>query len=114
LPFLCHWTRAVRVTDRGPYAEIARYCATNRQPVSDVFATLSYFDAVSFAARGQVPALFSVALMDRVCPPSTVYAAYNHYGGSKQIVVWQFNDHEGGGGHQTRYQLEYLQTQTKE
>ena len=35
------------------------------------------FDGVDFAKRASVPALFSVALMDQVCPPSTVYAAYH-------------------------------------
>ena len=108
LPFMCHWSRAVRVSDRGPYAEIARYCASHRLPVDQMFATLRYFDAVTFAARCRVPALFSVALMDRVCPPSTVYAAYNHYGGQKRMVVWEFNDHEGGGSYQTRQQLAFL------
>jgi cephalosporin-C deacetylase len=35
--------------------------------------------------------------MDQVCPPSTVFAAYNHYAGShKEIKVWPFNQHEGG------------------
>ncbi|WP_213453484.1 acetylxylan esterase [Rhizomonospora bruguierae] len=108
LPFLCHWSRAVRISDRGPYTEVARWCADHRQPVAEVFATLGYFDGMSFAARCQSPALFSVALMDRVCPPSTVYAAYNHYAGPKDIVVWEFNDHDGGGIHQVRHQLAYL------
>jgi len=108
LPFLCHWSRAVRVSDRGPYAEVARYCASHRLPVATVFDTLRYFDGMAFAARCQTPALFSVALMDRVCPPSTVYAAYNHYGGDKRMVVWEFNDHEGGGSHQTSHQLAFL------
>ncbi|WP_257955964.1 acetylxylan esterase [Nocardioides sp. B-3] len=49
------------------------------------------------AARADVPALFSVALMDDVCPPSTVYAAYNHYAGPKEIEVYTYNEHEGGG-----------------
>ena len=44
------------------------------------------------------PALFSVGLMDVICPPSTVYAAYNHYGGPKEIREYPFNDHEGGQG----------------
>jgi len=110
IPFLSHWRRAVRVSDRGPYAEVARYCATHRQAVDEVFATLRYFDAMAFAARCRAPALFSVALMDRVCPPSTVYAAYNHYVGDKRMVVWEFNDHEGGGNHQVRHQMTFLRT----
>ncbi|GAB3524714.1 acetylxylan esterase [Phytohabitans suffuscus] len=108
LPFLCHWSRAVRISDRGPYTEVARWCASHRRPAAEVFATLAYFDGMSFAARCAAPALFSVALMDRVCPPSTVYAAYHHYAGPKEMVVWEFNDHEGGGPHQVRRQLDFL------
>jgi cephalosporin-C deacetylase len=52
------------------------------------------------------PALFSVALMDQTCPPSTVYAAYNAYAGPKQMLVYPFNDHEGG---QAFHQVEQLQ-----
>ena len=53
-------------------------------------------------------ALISVALMDNTCPPSTVYAAYNAYGGDKRIVSYTFNDHEGGGVFQERDQLAFL------
>ena len=58
--------------------------------------TLPYFDGVNFAARAKAPALFSVGLMDEVCPPSTVFAAYNHYAGPKEIEVYPFNGHEQG------------------
>jgi cephalosporin-C deacetylase len=34
--------------------------------------------------------------MDQVTPPSTVFAAYNHYAGPKSIEVYPFNGHEGG------------------
>ena len=34
--------------------------------------------------------------MDMTCPPSTVYAAFNHYGGPREIREYAFNDHEGG------------------
>jgi cephalosporin-C deacetylase len=29
-----------------------------------------------------------------------VYAAYNYYAGPKQMRVWEYNNHEGGGTHQ--------------
>ena len=48
-------------------------------------------------ARATAPALFSVGLMDTVCPPSSVYAAYHAYAGPKSIESYTFNDHEGGG-----------------
>lgn len=48
------------------------------------------------ASRARSPALFSTALMDETCPPSTIIAAYNYYAGPKQIKVWPYNNHEGG------------------
>ena len=100
VPFLCHFRRAVEITDNAPYPEVAHYCKIHRDKIETVFNTLSYFDGVNFAVRAKAPALFSVALMDTTCPASTIFAAYNHYAGLKQIKVWQFNDHEGGETYQ--------------
>lgn len=108
VPFLCHYRRATEITDEFPYAELASYCRTHRDRTEQVFATLRYFDGVNFAARATAPALFSVALMDAVCPPSTVYAAYNHYAGEKDITVWPYNGHEGGAGFTTAVQTRHL------
>ncbi|MGW0811019.1 acetylxylan esterase [Nonomuraea sp. NPDC002799] len=108
VPFLTHFRRAVEITGRDPYQELVRFLATRRDSADQVFRTLSYFDGLNFAARGQVPALYSVALMDDVCPPSTVFAAFNHWQGPKDINVWPWNNHEGGSGFQTEEQLRYL------
>lgn len=108
VPFLCDFRRAVGFTDRDPYQELVRYLATHRGAQERVFTTLSYFDAVAFAARSAAPALFSVALLDPICPPSTVYAAYNHYAGPKRMVEYPFNEHEGGQAHQWLEQAAFL------
>jgi cephalosporin-C deacetylase len=114
VPFLCHIRRGVQITPNDPYAEVARYLSVHRGHVDAAFHTLSYMDAVNHARRAVAPARFSVALMDTVCPPSTVYTAYNHYGSraggtvDKTIDVWPFNDHEGGLGHQWARQLPWL------
>ncbi|WP_043620126.1 acetylxylan esterase [Nonomuraea candida] len=108
VPFLSHFRRAVEITGRDPYQELVRFLATRRDSAEQVFRTLAYFDGLNFAARGTVPALYSVALMDDVCPPSTVFAAYNHWQGPKEITVWPWNNHEGGGGYQSEEQVRYL------
>lgn len=115
VPFGCHFRRAVDLSDREPYTEITTYLSVHRSHVMAAFRTLSDLDGVSFARRATAPALFSVALMDPICPPSTVYAAYNHYGSlaggvAKAIEVYGFNEHEGGGGHQFARQLPWLAT----
>lgn len=108
VPFLCHVRRGVELSDTDPYGEVARYLAVHRDRVADVFRTLSYVDGVHHGARATAPALFSVGLLDTVCPPSTVYAAYHAYGGPKEIAVYPFNAHDGGGGHHWVRQAAWL------
>lgn len=109
VPFLCHYRRATEIIDTNPYAEISRYCTVHRDKIDTVFNTLSYFDGVNFATRARAQALFSAGLMDTICPPSTVFAAYNYYAGPKEIETWRYNNHEGGGIHQTIQQIRFLQ-----
>lgn len=97
VPFLCDIRRASRITDAMPYKELGRYLAVHRDAASGVFRTLSYFDGVSFARRITAPAFLSAALMDPTCPPSTVYGAFHELRGPKEIALWEYNGHEGGG-----------------
>ncbi len=108
VPYLCHYRRATQIVDSDPYGEIVRFCRSHRDQIDTVFQTLSYFDGVNFAARANATALFSTALMDNICPPSTVFAAYNYYAGEKQIKVYEFNLHDGGGIHQTTEKVKFL------
>lgn len=108
VPFLCHYRRATEIVDTFPYNEISQFCRRHRDKIETVFETLSYFDGVNFAARATAPTLFSVALMDETCPPSTVFAAYNHYTAAKDIRVWSYNEHEGGESFQTVEKLKFL------
>ena len=109
VPFLCCFERAVGLTDRDPYQEVVRYLAVHRGAEDRVFETLSYFDGANMARRADAAALFSVALLDPVCPPSTVYAAFNRYAGPKRIEVYPHNEHEGGEAHQWHKQARFLE-----
>lgn len=108
VPFLCDFRRASQVAMTNPYLEIVRYLAAHRDHEETAFATLAYFDGAVLARQASAPALFSVALMDETCPPSTVYAAYNAYAGVKEIVTYPYNDHEGGQAFHKVRQVEWL------
>lgn len=97
VPFLCDFPRATVITDASPFREIGDYLAHHRDRAAAVADTLSYFDGVNFAARATAPLTMTVGLMDPVCPPSTVYAAFNAYAGPKDLTTWAWNGHEGGG-----------------
>ena len=108
VPFLCDFPRAITLKDADPYGEIARYLRSHRDQVDAVHRTLSYFDVAILGRRAVAPALFSVGLMDEITPPSTVYAAYNHYGGPKEMAEFPFNEHEGGEGFHVLAQMRWL------
>jgi cephalosporin-C deacetylase len=108
VPFLCHYRRATQLIDNLPYGEITNYLKVHREYVDLVFKNLAYFDGMSFSARAKASALFSVGLMDTICPPSTVYAAFNHYAGPKQIKTYEYNNHEGGATFQTEAKLNFV------
>jgi cephalosporin-C deacetylase len=108
VPFLCDIRRASRITDAMPYKEIGRYLANRRDAVDRVFRTLAYFDGVSFARRITAPAFLSAALMDEICPPSTVFGAYHELAGPKTMRLWEYNGHEGGGAFDDEYALRSL------
>jgi cephalosporin-C deacetylase len=56
--------------------------------------------------------LFSVALMDAICPPSTVFTAFHAYGGgagvAKEIEDYTNNSHEGGVDYQIDRQASWF------
>ena len=108
VPFLCHYRRATEITDELPYKEIALFLHTHRNSETAVFNTLSFFDGINFASRAQANSLFSVGLMDTICPPSTVYAAFNHWAGQKDIRIYRYNNHEGGGEFQRVEKVRFL------
>lgn len=45
-----------------------------------------YIDAVNFATRCRADAILSAGFIDRTCPPTSVYAAYNALPGRKSMI----------------------------
>ncbi len=108
VPFLCDFPRAAWISVRPPYDELVHFLARRRERTERLFQTLAYLDAVNFARQATVPALFSVALMDPTCPPSTVFGAYNAWAGEKEIREYPYNQHEGGQAYQQLEQYDWL------
>jgi cephalosporin-C deacetylase len=81
---------------------------SHRHREEQVLTTLDYFDGVNLAARIKARSLFSVALMDTICPPSTVFAAYNYVDAAKDIKVYTYNHHEGGGHDHAMQKLKFV------
>jgi cephalosporin-C deacetylase len=107
VPFLCDIQRAIGLTGARPYLEIAEFLSRHSDLVPAALDTLRYVDCALLARRVRADCLFAVGLMDEVCPPSTVYAAYNEITSTKGIAVHRFGGHQLPPSHQERA-LEHL------
>jgi cephalosporin-C deacetylase len=107
IPFLCDIGRAVTLTGKMPYAEIAEFLAQHVDLVPVALDTLRYIDCALLARRITADCLLSVGLMDETCPPSTVFAAYNEITAPKDIAVSTFGVHAVPSAH-TERQLGHL------
>jgi len=59
-----------------------------------VWRTLSYFDNLNLADRIRCAVLMDVGLQDDICPPSSVFGAYNKITARKEIKVYPYHNHE--------------------
>lgn len=57
------------------------------KPDPKILQAARYFDCMNFATRAKAEAIVSVGFIDGVCPPSSVYAAYNNLPGKKSMVI---------------------------
>jgi len=72
--------------------------------------TLSYVDGAHLARRANMPALFSVALMDPTCRPRRSTPRTTRGPDRREIEEYPYNGHEGGTAFQVAAQLAWLPT----
>jgi len=107
VPFLCDIQRAITLAPDAPYNEVPDFLAHNVGLIPAALNTLRYVDCALLARRITAHCLLSVGLMDTICPPSTVFAAYNEITAGKDISVHPFTGHTVPTEHVER-QLRHL------
>jgi cephalosporin-C deacetylase len=107
VPFLCDIQRAITLAPQPPYTEVPEFLAHQVDLVPAALDTLRYVDCALLARRITARCLLSVGLMDVICPPSTVFAAYNEITAGKDIAVHPFTGHAVPAAHVER-QLRHL------
>jgi cephalosporin-C deacetylase len=97
-PFLCDYRRAWELDlEERPYDEITQYFR-RRDPMhlreEEVFTRLGYVDVQHLAPRVHAETMLTVSLSDRICPPSTQFAAYNKLACEKSYRLYPDFGHE--------------------
>jgi cephalosporin-C deacetylase len=94
VPFLCDIQHAITLAPAAPYTEVPAFLAQNTTLIPAALDTLRYVDCALLARRITARSLLSTGLMDTICPPSTVFAAYNELTAPKDITVHPYTGHE--------------------
>ncbi len=69
------------------------YFRTYGAPDEKELTTLRYYDTVNFARQLKVPGWFSWGYNDEVCPPTSMYAAYNAVASPKELHLYLETGH---------------------
>jgi cephalosporin-C deacetylase len=112
-PFLTDYKRVWDMDlAENAYAELREYLRW-RDPThknADRFwNTLGYIDVQNLAPRIKSEIYMAVGLMDKTCPPSTQFAAYNKIIAPKKLEIYPDFAHENLKGHDDRI-FQYLMT----
>jgi cephalosporin-C deacetylase len=100
IPFLCDYRRAIQIAPHGPYAEIANFLRAFPNLYDQTLRTLGYFDCLNLAPWISCRTVISNGLWDETCPPSTIFAVFNHLTAEKQMEIYHFERHEVAYDHQ--------------
>ncbi len=63
-----------------------------------------YFDAANFAPRIRCPVLVGAGLVDTICPPAGVIAAFNQIRSPKRLALMPFSGHQDHDGSHAPFQ----------
>jgi cephalosporin-C deacetylase len=97
-PFLSDYLRVWDMDEaKEAYQEIKdyfRHSNPRHEDEAKVFETLGYIDIQHLAPRIRGEVLWSIGLMDQVCPPSSQFAAYNKIRSKKRMDIYPDFVHE--------------------
>jgi cephalosporin-C deacetylase len=97
-PFLSDYQRVWEMDlAKNAYNELRDYFRqANPLHVNEaaVFEKLGYIDIQHLAPRIKAEVLWSIGLMDEICPPSTQFAAYNKISSKKRMDIYPDYVHE--------------------
>ena len=108
VPFLSDFKTYFKITG-WPGFEFKNYLKSHPEFSEEkMYRVLSYFDIMNLAPWIKCPVFMSVGLQDRVCPPTINFAAFNKVTSKKEVRVYPFAQHEGGGEIHWKQKFEWI------
>ena len=96
-PSFCYLELSQNISRSDVTYEINSFLSKNKSKKKAIKKNLSYFDAINFAEKVNIPILSAVGLKDTISPPECVFALFNHLKCEKTMEVYPEDDHNAGG-----------------
>ncbi len=105
-PFLCDYQRVWEMDlAEQAYEELRMYFRhfdPTHEREEEIFTKLGYIDVQHLAPRIRADVLMFTGLMDKICPPSSQFAAYNKIRSGREMVIYPDFGHEVLPGYKDR------------
>jgi cephalosporin-C deacetylase len=96
-PSFCYLELSQNISKSDATYEINSFISNNQSKKKVIKKNLSYFDAINFSDKINIPVLAAVGLKDTISPPECVFALFNHLQCEKTMEVYPEDDHFAGG-----------------
>lgn len=97
IPFLCDWVNYFKLSH---WPEMDKWIAASpTRNWKSTLRTLSYFDTMNLNDRIQCPTIMGVGLQDKICPPTTSFAAFNRIPAKTSYKIYKDAGHGLGKKH---------------
>ncbi|MBN2403788.1 MAG: acetylxylan esterase [Spirochaetes bacterium] len=106
-PSFCYLELSQNISRSDATYEINSFISNNQSKKKAIKKNLSYFDAINFSDRINIPILAAVGLKDAISPPECVFALFNHFRCEKTMEVYPEDDHNAGGDVQLKKSIRW-------
>ncbi|MDB4614228.1 acetylxylan esterase [bacterium] len=97
IPFLCDWVNYFKLSH---WPEMDEWIAASpKRTWESTLRTLSYFDTMNLADRIRCRTIMGVGLQDKICPPTTSFAAFNRIPAEASFKIYEDAGHGLGPKH---------------
>lgn len=93
-PYLSDFKRYWYLDAQDEIREYFRFFDPLHQREEEIFTRLGYIDIQNLMKQIKAEVLFTTGLLDKVCPPSTQFAAYNKIKSEKRMLLFHDYAHE--------------------
>lgn len=108
MPNFCHITKEQLSSPKSWMKEVLPVYSRPKTKKADYKKNITYFDALYFARKIKIPALFSCGMEDDISRPQSIFGLFNHLACDKRMQIYPTEGHEVDPAKQDEVNLSFF------